>query len=185
VPANYVNQVTGRRLDTDPLLKTAGRGPRPAAPRVSQEIRAGALKYEEVKKRRNDVNAIVDAVMGKKPLVADFAKKDPIGDLQIVHRHAVDDQAVVMPGGARAAAPAGLEGVTAADLEEARARGQVPNPSEVLRRYKMFTTDPEVRSAGASAGTQAPSRCAAGRGRAGAASHSQALLLLLQLVGPL
>ena len=143
MPANYVNQVTGRRLDTQPASKTAGLGPRPAEPRVSAAILEGQTKYEEVKKRRNDVDAIVDAVMGRKRLEANYTKKDPVSDLKIMHRHAVDDQAVVMPGSAARAEAAGLEGVTEADIADSQLRQKVPNPSEVLRRYKMFSTEPQ------------------------------------------
>ena len=149
VPANYVNAVTGRRLNTDPLIAgAAASSPRPERPRVSLAIQEGITKYEEVKKRRNDIDAIVDAVMGTARREASFAKKDPISDIQIMHRHAVEDQPVVMPGsggggGGGGGQGGGLEGVTEEDIAASKLRQQVPNPSEVLRRYKMFSTDPE------------------------------------------
>jgi hypothetical protein len=139
-----VNQVTGRRLESDPPSLKPVRAPRPQSPRVASEIVLGRAKYDEVKKRRNDTDAIVDAIMGKKRLEESWKPKDPLEGLQIVHNHAVEDQRVVLPGGGGGERPEGyLEGVTDEDRRDAALRQQVPMPSEVLRRYKMFSVEGE------------------------------------------
>jgi len=120
----------------------------PVSPRVSQEILESITKREHMKTFRNDPDSIVDRIMGVKRMEQTYEKKDPIAEVQITHMRPLEDQLVELPrsAGGRSRSGGGkvtLEGVTADDLAALGEKQKVPNPSEVLRRYKTFSTEPQ------------------------------------------
>ena len=141
----YRSITTGRSLDSDGVHNRPPIAPPAAISHSSRDLRIGMTKYAEVAMRRNDTDAIVDAVLGIKKKEVDRTLRNPLTGLQHMHSHSIEDQFVDMPGSgsSHGSLAVSMQGVSAAEIAEAEARQKVPAPSQLLRRYKMFSTESE------------------------------------------
>jgi ankyrin repeat protein len=141
---SYRSHATGRSLASEAPHDKPPIFPAPDTPVISKEIKIGMTKYAEVAARRNDTEAIVDSVLGLKKKEVDRTQRNPLTGLQHLHHHSIEDQYVSLSdGAARGSGKAAPVGVTDAEIADAAERQKVPAPSELLRRYKMFSTEAE------------------------------------------
>lgn len=146
VPTQYSSSTTGRALSTELPHDRPIHGVRP--PSTAGKELLDASRKRETAVKNDDSDAVIDAVMGPRQPVID-PHKIPLSQLKGLEYHAVEDQMVVPPPSllAQQASARPTSSVSTSALAELaathgntdRSKTDLPKPSQVLKRYKMFS----------------------------------------------